>query len=462
MDVEGARRTPPTPSGLPVIGSTIAFARDPLGFPERAIQEHGDVVSFRFAGQNAVVLGHPDHIRHVLVDNADNYWKGEYFNNQLALLGDGLFTNDGESWRRQRRTMQPMFHPDEVASYGDTMVAYTDRLVNTWAEHEPINVEQEMMKLALQNVTSALFSVDLEDEVPGIVDAIDHVMDNFRRSRRLPVSLPGWVPTPGRIRYNRAVETFDAVVADIIRDHREAETPPDDVVSRLLHARDDEGNPMTDEQIRDEVLTLMLAGHDTTGLALTYIWYLLATNPRVEEKLVTELDTVLDGRLPTLTDLPELPYLDQVVTEALRLYPPVYFFVREPYHNDAIDGYGIPAGALVMIYQWIVHRDPRFYENPAEFRPERWTDEFKDQLHPFAYIPFGGGPRRCIGEELALMEIRLVVATIAQQVSLGLGIEPPLALEPMMSLRPKDPVRMIPKPRLPPTSSITVQEQTSE
>lgn len=438
---------PPGPRGLPLLGHAVQLARNPLEFPTRCVREHGDVVAVEFAGQEAVILGHPDHCRTVLSERNENYWKGAYFNRQLELLGDGLFAADGELWHRQRRLMQPIFHPDEVASYGEDMVATAEGLADEWEPGEPRNVEDDMMRLALGNVTNALFSVDVVDEVPEIAAAIDDVMGNFRRSRRLPVSIPDWVPTPGRLRYERAVSTFDEVVGDIIEEHRRADDPPDDVVSMLLEATDESGRGMSEGQVRDEVLTLMLAGHDTTGLALTYAWYALATNPEVADRLHAELEAELGGRPPTVEDLEGLANLDRFVKEVLRLYPPVYFFVREPYEDDVIGGYRVPAGSLVVVYQWVLHRDPRFFDAPETFDPDRWTEAFERSLHPYAYLPFGGGPRRCIGEGLALLEIKLVLATLAQRHRLELDFDPPLSFSPMMSLRPGRAVRMVPRPR---------------
>lgn len=444
---EASAPRPPGPAGLPGLGNALQLARAPLAFPERCVRTYGDVVGFRFAGQSAVLLGHPDGVKHVLAEHPERYWKGAYFNRQLELLGDGLFAADGPLWHRQRRLMQPIFHPNAVASYGADMVEATQRVVEGWRPGEPTRVDEAMMRLALGNVANALFNVDVLDEVPGIARAIDDVMGNFRRSRRLPVSLPPWLPTPGRRRYDRAVATFDAIVEDVVASHREADEPPDDVVSLLLAATDEAGRGMSDAQIRDEVLTLLLAGHDTTGLGLTYTWHALATHPEVDARLAAELDAVLGGRPPTVGDLDDLPYLSRVLKETLRLYPPVYFFVREPYEDDVVGGYRVPAGSLVLVYQWLLHRDPRFFDDPESFDPDRWTGAFERELHPFAYLPFGGGPRRCIGEGLATMELELVVATIAQRYRLTYAGDPPLSFDPMMSLRPDGPVTMVPRPR---------------
>lgn len=433
---------PPSPFGLPFVGHTFWFARDPLGFATRCAREHGDVVSYQYAGQSAIQLNHPDYVRHVLVEHNDNYRKGDFMRQELEVIGDGLLTSEGELWRKQRGAIQPIFHPDRIATYGQTMVEFSEDLVDNWKPGVPMALEEELMKLTFSIATDVLFNVDIRNDAGRIREAMATIMDNHRRSRRLPVSLPDWVPTPHHNRYQEAVSTFDNIVADIIDDHREAADSSDDVVSKLLAA--EEG--MSDRQIRDEVLTLMLAGHETTSLALTYTSHLMATHPRVENRLVDELDSVLGGDAPTVEDLPDLEYTEQVITEALRLYPPVYMLVREPIEDDEIDGYDIPSGSLISMFQWVIHRDPRFYDDPESFRPERWADVDKTDRHPFAYFPFGGGPRRCLGDRFGMMEAQLLLATIAQQYRLE-PVSETLSVSPDISLRPDGSVEMIPRPR---------------
>lgn len=266
------------------------------------------------------------------------------------------------------------------------------------------------------------------------------VMHHFQRSTARPIDVPDWVPTPTNVRYRRALTRLDDVVADIISQRRRADEDAGDVVSMLLSARDESGERMSDETIRDEVLTLLLAGHETTAQALTFTFHLLARHPEIEQKLLAELDAVLDGEPPTMGDLPDLEYTEWVVTEAMRLYPPVWALVREPLADDEIAGYPIPAGATVGMYQWVIHRDPRQYEDPNAFVPERWADD--GDRHPFAYFPFGGGPRRCIGDRFAMLEARLLVATIVQQVHLELVSGSAVSLSPAITLRPGGDVEM--------------------
>jgi cytochrome P450 len=441
MASENAPATrPPGPDGLPFLGNLHQFTRDRLGFVERNAREYGDVVYVEFAGEPIYQLFDPDAVRHVLVDNNQNYVKGEFFQRQLGFLGDGLLTSEGERWRRQRHMVEPAFHPDRIAGYADTMVEYTERAVEGWADGEVRNVHQDMMGLTLEIVGKALFDVDVREDARGVGDAMSAVMHHFQRSTARPIDIPDWVPTPANVRYRRALAHLDDVVADIVAQRRRAGVDAGDVVSMLLSARDEAGGGMADETIRDQVLTLLLAGHETTAQALTFTFHLLARNPEVERRLLDELDAVLDGESPTMADLPDLEYTEQVVTEAMRLYPPVHALVREPVADDEIAGYRIPAGATVGMYQWVTHRDPRHYEDPTAFVPERWADE--SDRHPFAYFPFGGGPRRCIGDRFAMLEARLLVATIVQRAHLQLVSDPELSLSPAITLRPADAVEM--------------------
>ncbi|WP_254542966.1 cytochrome P450 [Halomarina pelagica] len=438
---------PPGPDGLPILGNTVAYARDPFGFTTRAAEEHGDVVYIETAGRPFYQLTHPDDIEYVLVHNNGNYVKGALFQRLLGpVTGRGLLNSEGETWRRQRHLVQPAFHPDRIARYAGTMTDYAERMLDSWGDGERRDVHEDMMGLTLEIVADALFGVDIRDEAPSVGRALDVVMEHSEDVYDLYV--PDRVPTPSRWRYRRAVETLDEVVYDIIDERRSA--GGDDVISMLAAAIDERGRGMSDEQLRDEVMTLLLAGHETTALALSFTWYLLAQYPSVEGRLVDELDRVLaDGggigraRVPTLADLDDLGYAERVIRESMRLYPPVHGIVREPVEDDEIGGYRVPAGVTVSMPQWAVHRDPRWYDDPMAFRPERWTPDFEASLPSYAYFPFGGGPRRCVGDRFALLEARLVLATVARRYHLELPPSTDLDLLASITTRPKDGVEMV-------------------
>jgi cytochrome P450 len=438
---------PPGPSGLPFIGHSYHMFQDPLSFGQRCAEQYGDIVTLQVAGHDALQLSHPDYVQYVLEDNFENYQKGEFYRTELELLGDGLLVSEGELWRQQRQIIGPMFHPDRIKSYTQTMIDYAERASDRLPPDKPIAIDEHMQQLTLEIIAQALFTVDIGTETAGISAAVNDVMDEARLSSGIPISVPDWIPTPGNIRYNRAINTFDAVVMDIIDEHRAQDDPPDDVVSKLLAARDEDGAPLPDTQIRDEVLTLLLAGHDTTALALGYIWYLLSNHPDIQKRLFRELNRVIGDRSPKLEDLFELTFTEQIIKEALRLYPPVYLFAREPKTDDEIGGYDVAEGTLLLFNQWVIQRDNRFFDNPDEFDPDRWTAEFEETLHPYAYYPFSGGPRRCIGEQFAMQELKIIVATLFNDYRFELAFDPPLELDPKVSLRPDSPITVYPRPR---------------
>ena len=362
------------------------------------------------------------------------------------LLGKGLLISEGELWQRQRRLMQPAFHRDRIAGYGRTMVTSTERALGVWRDGETRDIHKEMMSLTLDIAARTLFNVEIASASDRIANALNAILIVTAKPARI-LRLVRSVPTRAERNYRRAVRDLDEIVYGIIRDRRAARARGDapkenDLLGMLLAAQDEDGSGMSDQQIRDETLTLLLAGHETTAIALSWAWYLLSQNPEAESKLHAELESVLGGRLPQTEDLPRLPYTERVVKESMRLYPPAYVVLRLSVEDCEIGGYKIPRGSSVGTSSWVVHRDPRYFPDPERFLPERWTDEFQRSLPRFAYFPFGGGPRVCIGAQFAMMEATLVLATVAQRYSLRMVPDHPVETSPSITLRPRYGLRM--------------------
>ena len=439
-DTTHADEKPPGPTGLPVVGSQVAMLRGGLGFSMRMAREYGDVVRWEELGGPAYQLNHPDDIERVLVTNNQNYVKGDAFQRVLApLTGNGLVNSEGETWRRNRHLVQPAFHPKRMERNAAMITDVTQRLCESWSDGETRDVHDDMMALTLRIVSRALFGVDIDDRLDDIAEAVDAF---FSATVSVPhVVLPEGLPLPTRRRMRAARETLDEVVDDIIRQRRH--DPGEDVVSMLLTASDEDGETLSDGQIRDEAITLLVAGHETTAVALTYTVYLLAQHPDAEARLIDELDRVLGGRVPTPADLSELPYTEKVVEESMRLYPPVPTLLREAVEPDTLGGYEVPAGATIHLNQWVVHRDPRWYDDALAFRPERWTDEFERSLPRLAYFPFAAGPRRCIGDRFAMLEARLILATLYQRYHLELVSDRDVEVIPTVTSRPNDDIVVV-------------------
>lgn len=439
---------PPGPPGHWLLGHLRELGRDRLGFLRRCADVYGDVVFLRYGRRPVYLLSHPDHLEYVLVANPRRFVKSYVVRLLRPVVGDGLLTSEGDFWLRQRRLAQPAFHKARLATYGDVMVGCAQRVTSRWRDGESRDIHAEMMRLTLDIVARTLFGAEVEREATEVAGAMHVLMAAFARRRSSLLPLPLALPTPGTLRLRRAVAQLDAVIYRIIARRRATGEDREDLLSLLLRARDEgDGTRMTDRQLRDEVMTLFLAGHETTATALSWTWYLLAQHPAVAERLEAELDEVLAGRAPTVAELPRLRYAELVLLESMRLYPPAHSISREALQDCEIGGYPTPRGTTLLMSQWVLHRDPRHFPEADRFQPERWAGGLAERLPRFAYFPFGGGPRVCIGSGFAMMEATLLLATIAQRFRLGLVPGVRVRPDPSVTLRPVPGMPMIVRER---------------
>ena len=432
---------------------------NPLEYFTKVAREYGDVAGLRVLNFKTVFINHPSLIEEVLVTNARKYSKGRVLRANRHVFGEGLLTSEGDFWLRQRRLAQPAFHRARVASYAATMVDYTERMVQGWRGGEERDAHQEMMRLTLEIVAKTLFDADVEGDAQEVGKSLELLLEigaNFRRT----IFVPHWLPTPTNLRVRREVKQIEKILYRIIAERRASGRDAGDLLSMLLSAQDEDGSRMTDRQLRDETITLFLAGHETTASTLSWTWWLLARHPAVEAKLHAELDAVLGDRAPTLDDLPKLRYTGHLITESLRLYPAAWGMARLVVEDHEIAGYAVTKGMGVAMAQWVVHRDPRWYDAPEEFRPERWEDDLLKRLPRFAYFPFGGGPRQCIGNAFALMEAALILATIARKFRFLLVANHPVVPLASITLRPRHGVRVTLESRQPNETANSFGEQS--
>ena len=432
---------PPGPKPQFLIGNMPLASRDPLAVFSRWSAEFGDIFYYRGAWIHVYFLNHPDLIEAVLVRNYQNFLKDHVIRKSKWFFGEGLLTNEGESWLRQRRLSQPAFYRERIASYARIMTGYTSQMLDTWKQDATLDIHQEMMQLTLRIVVRALFNVEA-GQIGAISTAMNVMMRNSTGLRLLLPPAARYLPTPSMIQFRRAVRQLDDTVYGIIAARRRNDTDSGDLLSMLMQARDEDGGRMTDKQLRDEVMTFLLAGHETTALTLTWTWHLLAQHSALQEQLQNELQRVLAGRVPEFADLPNLTFTEQVIKESMRLYPPAWSVARTVVSEFELRGYRIPAGANVVMSQWIMHRDPRYFPDPESFNPGRWSPERAQKLPRFAYFPFGGGPRQCIGNSFAMMEAILLLATIVQRFTLRAVSSEPIVPVPSFTLRPKSGIQM--------------------
>src|SRR5262245_10104940 len=436
---------PPGPKPFFPGASVFAFRRNLIKFLTYMTERYGDLVYFEFGPQQMFLVNNPDYIRDVLVTHNRKFMKGEGLQRAKRLLGEGLLTSEGEFHLRQRRLAQPAFHRQRIAGYASTMVEYAASACDRWRTGETRDVAREMMRLTLAITGKTLFDANVEGEADEIGNALTTSFELFNRLSLPFAQLLDRLPLPATKRFEKARGRLDATIYRIINERRASWEDRGDLLSMLIAARDEEGDGsgMTDEQLRDEAMTIFLAGHETTANGLTWTWYLLSQHPEIEDRLHAEVDEVLKGALPTAEDFPRLRYTEMVFAEAMRLYPPAWIIGRRALGDYQINGYEIPARSILLMSQYMTHHDARFFPDPFRFDPDRWTPEARESRPKFSYFPFGGGPRVCIGESFAWMEGALVLATIAQRFRMRLAPGHPVEMQPLVTLRPKHGMRMI-------------------
>ncbi len=436
-------RTPPGPKGLPFLGMALEVRKDPLGTLERMAREYGDIVGFTAMGMPRVLLNKPEYVQQLLVLDHAKLQKSVLTKLVVGpLLGQGLLISEGDFWRRQRRMMQPAFHRSRTNEYAPVMVEYALEHAKRWKSGETRNIAEEMMKLTLEVAVRTLFGTSLASDSEGIGRAMTFLMRYYLRRARTPWRLPDTWPTGKNRRAQRELQYMDSMVYRIISDRKKETKPRNDLLALLMAAMHEDGTQMTEKQLRDETMTLFLAGHETTALSLSWTWYVLSENPAAEARLHEELRGVLGGRPAEPGDLEKLPYLNAVVNESLRMFPPAFIMARLNVEPVGFGQYVIPPGRTILSSQWISQRDPRFFEQPERFLPERWLDGLQERLPAGVYFPFGDGPRRCIGQGFAVLETALVVAALAQKFQFRLTPGYPVVPEPLVTLRPKYGIEM--------------------
>jgi cytochrome P450 len=439
------RQAPPGPKGRVVLGVLPQFRRDPLSFLIDLARTHGDIVYFKLGPQDIYFINSPDLIRDVLVTNNRNFKKSRGLELAKKFLGEGLLTSEGEFHHRQRRLAQPAFHKHRINGYAQVMVDFAIRTRDRWQIGETIDIGHEMMRLTLSVVAKTLFDADVESDAGEVGEALTTIMEMFNRLMAPFPQVLEKLPLPSNYKLQRARNQLDAIIYRIINERRKSGEDRGDLLSMLLLATDVEGDGtgMTDQQLRDEVMTLFLAGHETTANLLTWTWYLLSQHPEAESKLHSEIDETLEGHVPSSDDFVNLKYSEMVLAEAMRLYPPAWAIGRRAIKDYPLGEYEVPARSIILMSPFVMHHDSRYYPDPFRFDPERWRPEIRESRPKFSYFPFGGGPRVCIGEGFAWMEGVMLLATLAQRWRLSLLPGQKIEPRPMITLRPKRPIRMI-------------------
>ncbi|QPV63845.1 cytochrome P450 [Halosimplex litoreum] len=450
-------RTPPGPKGEPLFGSSRRYAKDPFSFISALEETYDDVVNFDMGPMETYMVTDPTDIERILVSEADSYRKPDFQNDALGdLLGDGLLLSEGETWERQRELANPAFRMSRLMGMADRVTGHAESMVDGWEPGDTVDAEMEMARVTLHVILDLMMGVELSE---SRVDTVQNQLDPLGRRFEpdpLRFAMPEWVPMPGDEEFESAVAELDSVLDDIVAARRgragvegvttvldaptEGDDPPMDFLSVLLRAQG--RGEQSAEMLRDEMMTMLLAGHDTTALTLTYTWFLLSEHPEAERRVQDEVDEVVGDDRPSMDHVREFEYLDWVINEAMRLYPPVFTIFREPTEPVELGGYRVDAGSTLMLPQWGVHRSARYWDDPETFDPERFSPERREDRPRFAFFPFGGGPRHCIGKHLSLLEAKLIVATVVSEYELDFQGETPLELMPSLTMHPRQTMEM--------------------
>jgi cytochrome P450 len=436
---------PPGPKGHFLLGSILEVGRDWLTSYSRFAKEYGDVVFFRMAHVPVCILVHPREIEDVLITNSANFTKSADYRALGRVLGKGLLTSEGGFWRRQRGLIQPAFRRENILAYVPVMTRATETMLNSWGDNEARNIHADLMRLTLDVVAQCLFGAEVSGAAERVGKAMEVVTDRFITDASQAMLFPFDIPDVFAWERRRAIRELNEIINGIIRERRASTRPRHDLLQTLLAVRDAEGKPMREVQLRDELMTLFLAGHETTAITLSWTCYLLTLNPHVEAKLIEELYTVLGTRTPVPEDIPRLRYVEMVLKEAMRLYPAVWGIGRRAISECEFGGYRVPAGTNIFMFQWLTQRDPRFFPDPERFDPERWREDpvRSGKIPRFAYFPFGGGPRVCVGASFAMIEATLLLAMIQQKYHLELYPGHRIDTLASVTLRPKHGIRVI-------------------
>jgi cytochrome P450 len=451
-DHQRSPRPIPGPKGHPLWGNTVQFTKDQLGFCTNMQRYYGDIARFTVIGHEWVQLSKPEYVYDVLVRRPELFLKPKINKDIFRLfLGNGVVSSDGDFWKRQHKMMLPGFHRKRIEAYGKIMVDYTERMISEWQEGQKVDFCHEMTDLTLGIVAKTLFDTDVSGEEAGTVRRGMKVINDVLTDHiTFPLPVPAWWPSKANKRKMSAISTIDGIVQRIISDRRQSGIDHGDLLSMLVFAKSETGEQMNDKELRDEAMTLFFAGHETTSHALTWTWYLLGKHPEVAQKLYDEVSSVLGDRPVTVDDLPNLPYLDMVFKETMRILPSVWTFMREPAEDVEIGGYVIKKGSYIFISPYVMHNNPILFDKPDVFRPERFTREFEKNLPKGAYLPFSMGPRVCLGKSFAMMEARMIIATLIQR----LHAQHDAGYKPVMNIK----LALSPKNGLP----ITVRHRKAE